>query len=260
MASSSAPGGRLAVEVPLHEGVVPDHDPFDQLLAHLVLGGGEVVGNGPALGLAAFVDDGGVGEEVGDPPEAGLLTHGELEGGDPGSEAVAQRAQGAVEAGPLPVELVDEHQSGQAHLGGQIPGGLGLGFDALDGAHDHDGQVHHRGGRPDLAEEVGVARGVDDVQLDVAEQARGQGEGERHVPLDLLGLEVAHRGPVVDLALSGDGAGGEEERLGQRGLARAVVSDQGDIADAGRWVRSAPRAPPSLEILPAWPLRLAAYR
>ena len=35
----------VAVEVALHEGVVADHDALDQLLAHLVLGGGEVVGD-----------------------------------------------------------------------------------------------------------------------------------------------------------------------------------------------------------------------
>ena len=48
----------VAVEVALHEGVVADDDPFDQLLAHLVLGGGEVVGDGAGLRLAPFVDDG----------------------------------------------------------------------------------------------------------------------------------------------------------------------------------------------------------
>ena len=99
---------------------------------------------------------------------------------------------------------------------------------------------------PDLAEEVGVAGGVDDVDLDVAEHARGHGERQRHVALDLFGLEVAHGGAVVDLALPGDGAGGEEQRLGQSGLARAVVSDQGDVADAGRWVTRHPaHLPPS---------------
>ena len=40
--------------------------------------------------------------------------------------------------------------------------------------------------------------------------------------------------------------GGEEQGLRQGGLARAVVSDQGDVADAGRWVARHPaHLPPS---------------
>ena len=54
-----------------------------------------------------------VGEEVGDAAEAGLLAHGQLEGRDAGAEALLERGQGAVEAGPLAVELVDEHQRGR---------------------------------------------------------------------------------------------------------------------------------------------------
>ncbi len=42
---------RLAFEVALHEGVVAHHDALDQLLAHLVLDRGEVVGDGPGRGL-----------------------------------------------------------------------------------------------------------------------------------------------------------------------------------------------------------------
>ena len=90
----------------------------------------------------------------------------------PGAEALLELGEGAVEAGPLAVELVDEHQAGQAQLGGQVPGCLGLGLDALHRAHHDDDQVDDRAGGPDLAEEVGVARGVDDVELDVAEHAR----------------------------------------------------------------------------------------
>ncbi len=164
----------------------------------------------------------------------------------PAPKRVLERAQGSVEAGPLAVELVDEHETGQAELGCQVPDRFGLRFDALDRAHHDDSEVDDRQRRSHLAEEVGVAGRVDDVELDVAQRARCHGERQRHVPFDLFGLEVADGGAVVDLSLSGDGTGGEEQSLGQRGLARAVVSDQGDVADAGRWVTRHPvHLPPS---------------
>ena len=93
----------------------------------------------------------------------------------PAPKRSCERAEGAVEAGPLAVELVDEHQARQAELGGPGPGRLGLGLDALHGAHDDDGEVDHRAGGPHLTEEVGVAGGVDDVDLDVADDERGHG-------------------------------------------------------------------------------------
>ena len=45
VASSSAADRRLALEVALHEVVVAHHDALDELLAHLVLDGGQVVGD-----------------------------------------------------------------------------------------------------------------------------------------------------------------------------------------------------------------------
>ena len=52
-------------------------------------------------------------------------------------------------------------------------------------------------------------------------------------PLDLLGIEVGRGGAVLDPALTVDGAGAVEQRLGQRGLAGSAVADQGDVADLG---------------------------
>ncbi len=127
-----------------------------------------------------------------------------------------------------------------------------------------DGQVDDRQCGAHLAEEVGIARGVDDVELDVAEHARGHGERQRHVALDLFGLEVAHGGPVVDLSLSGDGAGGEEQRLGQTWSCPSRCVRPGRRCGYGTAGNSAPRAPPSLEIHPACdrvrPLWVRAYR
>ena len=98
---------------------------------------------------------------------------GSSSGAMPAPKRSCERAQGAVEAGALAVELVDEDQAGQAQLGGEVPDRLGLGLDALHRAHHDDGQVDDRQRGADLAEEVGVPGGVDDVELDVAERCTG---------------------------------------------------------------------------------------
>ena len=49
--------------------------------------------------------------------------------------------------------------------------------------------------------------------------------------LDFLGV-IVHGGlTVLDAALAVDGAGAEQQRLSQRGLADAAVADDGQVAD-----------------------------
>ena len=68
---------------------------------------------------------------------------GSSRGATPAPKLVPELVEGAVEAGPLPVELVDEEHPGQAQLGGQPPDDLGLDLDALDRADHEHGQVGH---------------------------------------------------------------------------------------------------------------------
>ena len=109
-----------------------------------------------------------------------------------------------LERGPLPVELVDEDHAGQAQLGGPPPHDLVLDLDALDGADDEHGQVGDLQGGPDVAHEVGVAGGVDQVDLEAVPLERGEGERQRDAPLVLGGVVVADGVAVLDPALAGD--------------------------------------------------------
>ena len=72
--------------------------------------------------VAAVVGEGGVGQQVGDAAEVGLLADRQLERGDAGAER-GRAAASSVRSndGPLPVELVDEDHAGQAELGGRLP-------------------------------------------------------------------------------------------------------------------------------------------
>ena len=57
------------------------------------------------------------------------------------------------------------------------------------------------------------------------------GARQRVLVLLLLGVEIAHRRAPGDLARGADGARSEQQGLDQRGLPRAGVAHQGDVAD-----------------------------
>jgi hypothetical protein len=119
--------------------------------------------------------------------------------------------------------------------GGELPRHLGLDLDALDRADHEHGQVGHPEGRLHLADEVGVARAVQDVDLVPLVLQRRQRDRQGEVSLHLLGVEVGGGVPVLHPTLAGDGAGAGEECLGERRLPGSAVADQRDIADpAGR--------------------------
>ena len=207
-------------------------------------------GIGPVVGSAAVVGDGGVGEQVGHAPEAGLLADRQLEGGHAGAEGCLQLLEGPFERGPLPVELVDEDQPGQAQVGRGLPHVRGLHLDAFDRADHEDGQVGDAQGGGGLLGEVGVAGAVEQVDLVALPLDGRQRSRDRQAPLVLLGLEVGDGGGVLDPAGAPDGPGAVQQGLGQGGLAGSAVPDEGHVADRRRWVglhlRSSPgNGPPS---------------
>ncbi len=135
-------------------------------------------------------------------------------------------------AGVGAVHLVDheDHRQPEGQRLAQHEAGLGEG--ALGGVDEEDHAVDH-GQRPlDLAAEVGVARGVDDVELGAAPlDRRVLGEdGDA-----LLALEV-HRvhDPIVDLLVGPEGAGLPEHGVDQGGLPVVDVGDDGGIAQGAR--------------------------
>ena len=141
--SSSVDRRHVALEVALEQRVLGDDDALDEVVVDLVLERLHVVGDGLGVGHAADVDVGRVGEQVGDAPELGLGADRQLERRDAGAEPVPQLVEGPLEAGPLPVELVDEDHAGHAEAGRLAPDGLGLHLDAVDrGDHEHR-QVDH---------------------------------------------------------------------------------------------------------------------
>ena len=138
------------------------------------------------------------------------------------------------------VDLVDAEDD--RHLRGErlAQHEAGLGQRALGRVDEQHDAVDHRQAALDLATEVGVAGGVDDVDGDAVGEAALGGRLARVVHRGvlredrdaLLALEVTgvHR-PLVDVLVLAERAGLPEHLVDEGGLAVVDVSDDGDVAD-----------------------------
>jgi hypothetical protein len=135
------------------------------------------------------------------------------------------------------VDLVDHHDRLQPELQRLARHEARLGHGALGGVHQHDHAVHHAQDALDLASEVGVARGVDDVDLVTVPGDRevlGQ-DGDAALALERVG--VHH--PLHDALVLAEGAGLTEHVVDQRGLAVVDVCDDRDVPDIHLYATSA---------------------
>ena len=156
---------------------------------------------------------------------------GRYRGGQALPKAAWMASRRAGERGPVAVELVDEEGPGQAQLLGHGPDDLGLGLDPLDPRDHEQHPVGGRQGRAHVADEVGVAGGVQQVDLEAVVLDGRHGQGDRDVLAGLLGLEVGHGGAVLDPPEAVGGPGRVTHRLDQRGLAGAPVTNDQDVSD-----------------------------
>ena len=145
------------------------------------------------------------------------------------------------------VDLVDADDGLEADLERLADHELGLRHRAFGGVHQHDRAVDHREDALDLAAEIGVAGGVDDVHAGVFPKHRGRlGEnGDAAFLFEIVRVHDALGDPLV----VAEGAGLLEQTVDQRGLAVVDVGDDGDVAqfhganqlsaDAGKGQRTA---------------------
>ncbi len=152
--------------------------------------------------------------------------------GADGGEEVEGVVQHLVRVGVRPVDLVEHHDGLQAQLQRLAEHELGLGHDAFLGVHQQQAAVHHAQDPLHLAAEVGVARGVDDVDSRLAGRAvpehRG-GLGQDGDPALAL-LVVGVHGPFDVRLIGAEHAGLRQHLVHQGGLAMIDVGDDGDIA------------------------------
>ena len=139
------------------------------------------------------------------------------------------------------VPLVDEGQQGQLPLPAHVEQLQGLGLDALGRVEDHDRGVGGGQHPVGVLREVAVARGVEEVDHAVAVGELQDRGGDRDAPLLLERHPVGGRGAPARAGLDrprllGEGPAVEQELLGEGGLPRVGVADDGERAAARRLV------------------------
>ena len=190
---------------------------------------GDVLQNGVEQGLEVF----------------GLLTRvqrgGSLSGGAVDKGAV-QLFVGGVElhkqlqhlvlyfigAGVGAVHLVDHHNDLVPQLQGFLQYKAGLGHGALKGVHQQQNPVYHLEHPLHLSTEVGVAGGVDDVNLYILIIGSGVFGQDCDAPLPFQGVGVHH--PVLHHLVLPERAALLEQLVYKGGLSVVNVGDDGDIS------------------------------
>ena len=146
---------------------------------------------------------------------------------------------GVVEVSAELIHLVDEADTRNAVLVSLTPHGLGLRLHAFLAIEHGDSTIEHTQGALHLGREVHVARGIDDVDLELvlgvvgltAPEAGGSSGLDGDTTFLLLRHEVHGGGAVVGLADLVVLTGVEQNTLGSGGLAGINVGHDADIAD-----------------------------
>ena len=164
--------------------------------------------------------------------EAGGVDDREVELLVGGAELVEQ-VEGVVDdpvgAGARTVDLVDHDDRLEAEGQGLAGHEAGLGHRAFDRVDQQQHAVDHRQHALDLAAEVGVARGVDDVDLDavvLAGAVLGQNR-DAALTLDVAGVHDA----LGHLLVGTESTGLLQHLVDQGGFAVVDVRDDRDVAE-----------------------------
>ena len=140
----------------------------------------------------------------------------------------------------LAVHLVDEGDDGRIACPAHLQQAQRLRLDAVGGIDDHQGGIHGRQHPIGVFREVLVARGVQQVDDAVAVLHLHNRAGHRDAALLLdlhpVGRGMARRLARLDAARDLDGSCVEQQLLGEGGLARVGVGDDGKGAAAAHLV------------------------
>jgi hypothetical protein len=225
---------RALLEELLHEGFVGLGHHLDEPFARRGGRVGEVGGDVALRHLAGVVREGQRlhAHEVNDAVEPALFAERDLNRDDGAAAVAVQRLEGALEAGALTFEAIDDDEARQVERGRVRPELLRLYFDAGYRVHHQDRAFGHaqRGAR--IGQEVRESGSVDDVDLGLLPLGVGKAGGERVLAGDRFVVEIRDRGPFVNLPEAIDGPGCEQHGGDQLGLAASAMPDYSHVADA----------------------------
>ncbi len=210
------------IEEMFHDRFVDLHDLVDDLLVPF--------GHRPEVGIALRLS-----EAIHHPATA---LGGQVQWQDFRAEGFAQVGQYACAVGTVVVDLVDHDGPAQIALAGafhQPAGAVGHAGVGVD--HDQRG-LHGRQRRQCRATEFGIARRVDEIEVDAfagGGQVIGAGDGGIDgVAAGLLDrIVIGHGGAAFDGACRLEGAAGMQQGFEERCFAGARVACQGHVADLG---------------------------
>ena len=128
-----------------------------------------------------------------------------------------------------PVDLVDDDDGVKAQLQGLLQNVLRLGHGPLEGIHEEENRINHLENPLNLAAEICVAGGIDNVDLVVLVcEGRILGEdGDPLLPLQVVGVHD----PFGDLLVVPEDTGLSQYCVDKRCLAVVNMGDNGDILD-----------------------------
>ena len=127
------------------------------------------------------------------------------------------------------VDLVDHDNRPEAHRERLLGDEPGLRHRAVDRIDQQQHRIDHGQHAFDLAAEICVARGVNDIDAIVLPGDRGVFRQNRDSTLALLVVGIHH--PLGQLLVRGEFAGLAQELVDQRGLAMIDVGDDGDVSE-----------------------------
>ncbi len=163
--------------------------------------------------------------------EIGANAQGDVQQDALRAEDLADAFQKGGEVDVIGIHLVEDEHPGQPGLVGLGEDAAGVDFDAGLGV-DHDGRRIDPPQGPDgLADEIGVARGVEHVEVlaGVVEKHRFGFDGVAVRSFFLV--EIADAGPLIHAGRPVHHAGEGQHAIDQGRLARGLVAAQGQIAD-----------------------------
>ncbi len=150
-----------------------------------------------------------------------------LVGGVESREQVEHFVMNFMRTGVAAIDLVDQHDRTQAE-GERLAGDeLGLRHRAFGRVDQHHHAVDHRQDTLDLAAEIGVAGGVDDVDAGIFPHDAGA-LGQNRDATFLFQVVAVHHA-LVNLLVFAEGAGLAEHGVDKGGLAMVDVGDDGDV-------------------------------
>jgi hypothetical protein len=169
-------------------------------------------------------------QEVDQAFETIFLADREIQGRRLDLDLFVDTGQGLEESRPFAVHAVDENDSREFVFIGVFPHLLGLEFNAAYGVYDYDRTVHDSEAVLRVKGEIGIAGGIDDVDLAFVPVEKVVGGGNGYVSFLLLRFEIHAGRTIVDAAQAVCFACNKEERLTQGGLARSSVPDNGYVS------------------------------